>query len=851
MATRSKALTLTTYREKRDFARTPEPAGLERMAAGSRTYVIQKHDARRLHFDFRLELDGVLKSWAVTRGPSLDPSDKRLAIRTEDHPIEYGGFEGVIPKGEYGGGPVMLWDRGTWEPQGDPHEGLEKGLFKFVLHGERLNGGFALVRLRADAHSKRENWLLVKERDGHASPGFDPVEQFETSVDTGRDFSAILHGKAPKRLREPLAEQPRRAPRKNTRKPGPFIEPQLATLVETPPTGPAWIHEIKFDGYRIQAAKHAETAYLYARSGQDWTAKLPHLAAAIAKLPVRTARLDGEIVVLDDEGRSSFQSLQQALKRPGPAIVYHAFDLLECDGEDIRDKPLEERKKKLARLIQDVDATIRMTSHIDGDGHKVMKAACEKGLEGIVSKRRDKGYVSGRGTTWLKAKCLGRDEFVIGGFRASKARGRGFASLVIGEYDGAELKYRGRVGTGFDDKLLGEIAAKLEALRTHESPFGAVPRTIAADTTWVQPRLVAEITYTERTADGILRHASFIALRQDKAARQVTTPKAKKPANKAADDPDPAPAVSLKPSDPVDVHGVRLTHPDKVLYPGQGITKLELANYLDRIAPLMLPFVAGHPLSLVRCPEGSEETCFFQKHRTPGLPPAIGGVKLKEGSGKSVEYVMIDSAQGLVSMAQIGALEVHVWGATSRATETPDRVVFDLDPHESVSFSEVRDAAREFQELLAASGLTSFPLLTGGKGIHVIAPLTGENDWSDVKAFARGLAAKVAGADPERYVNVMSKAKRTGRIFIDWLRNDRGATAIAPYSPRARAGAPLAWPVSWRQLGGIDSASAFTVRSAAAHPPRTTPWTGYADVRQSISPSVLKTIGGTATSERE
>lgn len=837
---KAKALSLTTYRQKRDFSKTPEPSGDTRPPAGN-AFVVQKHDARRLHFDFRLELDGVLKSWAVTRGPSLNPADKRLAVRTEDHPIEYGGFEGVIPKGEYGGGPVMLWDRGTWTPQSDPHEGLEKGLLKFTLAGERLKGGFALVRLRSDTTAKRENWLLVKERDEYATSEIDPVEAYTTSVDSDRDFTEILHGKATPRVAKVDPPRPK-SPRKNTRTIGPFVEPQLATLVEKPPEGPNWVHEIKYDGYRIQAAKLNGAVQLYARSGLDWTGKLPHLAAAVAALPVRSARLDGEIVVLEERGRSSFSALQQALKHPGPDILYYVFDLLEWDGEDLRAKPLDDRKRQLARLLQAVPPPICFSAHIEGTGEKVLRAACSNGLEGIVSKRRDKGYVSGRGTTWTKSKCTGRDEFVIAGYRASRARGRQFASLILGEYDADQLHYRGRVGTGFDDSTIADLFARLKPLAQPDTPLVDAPKSLQRDTTWVAPRLVAEIAYTERTPDGVLRHPSFLGLREDKNARDVKMARPKRKLEK--DSSEPVRATARKASAPADatVLGIKLTHPDKVLYPTQGITKLELARYMAVVAPFMLPYAAHHPLSFVRCPEGSGSKCFFQKHRTPGLPPAIESATIRESDGSKAEYLMITTEDGLVASTQVGAIEIHLWGAPAGDPEHPDRIVFDLDPDESVDFGTVRRAAVQVRDLLEAAGLKSFPLLTGGKGIHVVAPLAGTNDWPAVKEFSHGLAQSLAEAQPDQFTSVMSKACRKGRIFIDWLRNDRGATAISPFSARARPGATVAYPVTWRQLAGVESASTFTVRSVLAMPPRRDPWEGYFKLRQSLSAAAVEAM---------
>ena len=806
---------LKTYREKRDFARTAEPEGRrEDKGARAHRFVIQKHDARRLHFDLRLELDGVLKSWAVTRGPSLNPADKRLAVRTEDHPVEYGSFEGTIPKGQYGGGTVMLWDEGTWRPQDDPREGLKKGMLKFELDGKRLKGGFALVRLRDDAKGKRENWLLVKERDRYAEADSDPLQRWTTSVSTGRDLSQIAAGDP-----EPPARTKARLPQ--------FVAPQLATLVTAPPAGDAWLHEIKYDGYRAIAAVGGGQVRIFTRSGQNWTRKFASIAEALETLDARSALLDGEIVVLDEEGRSSFGRLQQGLKDGTVALIYFVFDLLALDGRNLRKEPLEQRKALLRKLLTSPPKGVRYSDHVIGHGEEVLAQVCDLGLEGIVSKRADSPYVSRRTKSWLKIKCSGNDEFVIGGYRRSTKKDRAFASLLLGEYVGKDLHYRGRVGTGFDERALREIGARLARLSRKTSPFVDAPREIGRDARWVEPRLVAQIAYTEKTRDGRLRHPSFLGLRGDKPARAVQSQPTKM-AKKSTSDPDLA--------------GVKLTSPDKELFPEAGITKVELAEYLMAVADRMLPHVSGRPLSLVRCPEGADKECFFQKHTAKGMPRALRSISIKESDGNVAKYLMLDNLAGLVSTAQIGALELHIWGAHADAIERPDRMVFDLDPDSGLAFADVRAAARDVRNVLGAAGLESFPLVTGGKGIHVVVPLNASQGWDVVKAFAKGVATKLAETEPQRFTATMSKAKRKGRIFIDWLRNERGATAIAPYSPRAKGSASVAVPVTWSELGRIEAANSFTIPDVTRRVAQSTadPWTGYFKLRQRIKADAMR-----------
>ena len=617
---------------------------------------------------------------------------------------------------------------------------------------------------------------------------------------------------------------------RSTALPG-FVPPQLATLASAPPEGADWVHEIKYDGYRAIAAIAGDRCRIYTRSGQDWTEKFAAIAGALIRLDVGSALLDGEIVALDGDGRSRFQLLQAGLKDASVPLTYYVFDILELDGADLREDPLKQRKAILKKLLRGAPSTIHYSEEVTGLGAKVLAQACRLGLEGIVSKQLDKPYVSRRSLSWLKSKCLGNEEFVIGGYRVSDKKGRSFASLLLGEFEGGKLHYRGRVGTGFDGAALDDLGAKFAKLRRQTSPFVDIPRAIGKDAHWVEPKLVAQIAFTERTTDGLLRHPAFLGLRGDKPAREVQTQQtvtvvAKKPtASKSADE----------------IAGVKITHPERVLFAATGTTKLDLAEYFLAVSDRMLPYCSKRALSLVRCPEGPAKQCFFQKHTKKGMPAALKSVPVPEGDGEIADYLMVDSAAGLVAVAQIGGIEIHLWGSRARTLEKPDRLVFDLDPDPSVDFDGVRAAARDVRKLLDTAGLETFPLVTGGKGIHVVAPLDASQDWETIKGFAKGVATKLAEHEPDRFVATMSKAKRKGRIFIDWLRNERGSTAIAPYSPRAKAEASVAVPVSWTELSRIEAANAFTIPDVLKRIKRKTdPWSGYFDVRQKISREALR-----------
>ncbi|MBB3348587.1 DNA ligase D [Sphingomonas sp. BK069] len=791
---------LARYNAKRDFSRTAEPAGTLAPGNGN-SFMVQKHDATRLHWDFRLEIDGVLKSWAVTRGPSLDPNEKRLAVRTEDHPLSYAKFEGTIPKGEYGGGTVMLWDRGTWSPiAGKSARDLDKGHLHFVLDGERMRGEWLLIRLRPRGKEKNENWLLRKIDDAYAGGTDTLVETALTSVTTGRTMQEIAESAPPHEEAAATRAKPVRAkakPASRARKAAlPAYEPpQLCTLVDAVPSGSDWIHEVKYDGYRALVAVADAQAKVYTRNGLDWTDKFAGIASAAAALPVGSALIDGEIVAFKD-GRPDFSTLKDAISGGG-AMTLFAFDLLEQDGEDLRGLANVQRKEQLRALVGVGEERLQFAEHVIGAGEQLFETMCREGFEGVVSKKADAPYRGKRTQAWLKVKCTRRQEFVVVGWTPSDKR-RGFRSLLLGVNESGELRYAGKVGTGFSGALIEELTAKLEKLE-RKTPTVAAPRAAVRGARWVSPKLVAEIAFTETTPEGVLRHPSFLGLRGDKSAAEVVVER-----------PAPAPKAAAAPTS-----SIKVSSRDRVIFPESEVTKGDLADHYLAVAGIMLPWVGHRPISLVRCPQGRAKHCFFQKHDAGSFGDTVHQVPIREKDGSTENYLYVDSADGLVACVQMGTIEFHGWGSTVTALERPDRMVFDLDPDEDLDFAATKRAAEHLKEQLAELGLTSFPLLSGGKGVHVVVPLTPSAEWPAVRDFAERFARALAQAEPERFVANMSKAKRKGRIFIDYLRNQRGATAIMPYAARARAGAPVAAPVSWTELRDLDTAARWHVGDAA------------------------------------
>jgi bifunctional non-homologous end joining protein LigD len=857
---------LREYRERRDFTRTPEPAPrTNQKSRGKRVYLIQKHDATRLHYDFRLEHDGALLSWAIPKGPDYDTTVKRLAVRTEDHPIEYGKFEGTIPEDEYGGGTVMLWDRGHWEPEGDVDEGLAKGKLAFKVFGERIKGKWAFVRLRGRKGDRgKENWLLVKERDDLAGPEKRPVVERElTSVKSGRTMEEIARGrkvwhsnKAKASAKEKAVRRERRAAKskrrakaggKKKRKsrsgdlPLPrFVAPQLASLVDSPPPGNDWLHEIKYDGYRAIAAVGAEGVKVYTRKGLDWSDKFQPLLTPLADLPCENALLDGEIAIADSRGHTNFSALQEALSEGTGGFGYYLFDLLHLDGKDLRNRPLVERKKRLRELLGDRQrAPLFYSDHIEGSGDAAFSHACDLKLEGIISKSADAPYRSGRAKSWLKSKCGMEQEFVIIGWTPSDKTGRQFRSLLVAVNEEGELRYAGRVGSGFGDETLESLSALFKRHARSSAPVDDVPTAIARKAKFIEPKLVGEFAFRGWTGDGLVRQGSFKGLREDKPAREIVrerpmarsgnkTKARKGTARKAGV--VKARATSFSDDGNPQIAGVRVTHPDRVLYPGTKITKQELIAYYLKVAGRMLPHIAGRPISLVRCPRGAGQKCFFQKHANEGWPDNFKSVRIKEKSGAD-DYLYIEDEAGLVAATQMGVLELHLWGSMADDVEKPNRMIFDLDPDEGLGFTEVKQAAKDLKKRLENLDLESFPMATGGKGIHVIVPLTPGHSWDDHRNFSEAIARVMADEEPERFVANMSKTKRRGKIFVDYLRNQRGATAIAPFSSRARKGAPVAWPVSWAQLTRLKNAQPAHVDEFSLG---ADPWKGYFRTRQKL-----------------
>lgn len=816
------AAKLARYNEKRDFARTPEPAG-EEANSGRNIFVVQKHVATRLHWDFRLELDGVLLSWAVTRGPSANPDDKRLAVRTEDHPLSYATFEGTIPKGEYGGGTAMLWDRGTWAslPGKDPAKTLAEGHLHFTLMGERMRGEWIMIRLKPRPKEKQESWLLRKVADADAGP--DLAAQYMTSVASGRTMEEIAAGApalplpgadaAPLGRSAPLPPKRERdkRPKGASEREGPpaFRAPMLATLVDTPPTGNNWLHEVKFDGYRLLVALGGGLVECWTRNGHAFAPpSLGPLAAELAKLP-GTALLDGEVCVLDHHGRPHFSLLKNSLKEGSSPLDLFVFDVLEIDGENLTDLPLTERKVQLQALLKPLKPPVHYTDHVLGEGERVLDALCDKGFEGIISKRADSRYTIGkRGSAWLKVKCGHRQEFVIGGWSRSEKRA-GFAALMLGHMKDGALVYAGKVGTGFDNAEIARLCETLAGMTVDAPPFADLPREARRGATWVRPELVCEIAYTEFTPDGHLRHPSYLGLREDKAARDVVREVAV---------PAPKPAKA-KPGGAPPRHGITLTNPDRVIFPEAGITKAMLADYYEAVAPLLIAEIADRPLSLVRCPQGRGKQCFFQKHDSGMFSDAVKRVDLHEITSEGAvrqPYLYVEDIAGVLSTVQMGALELHIWGSRVPHEDKPDRLVFDLDPDEGLGFPAVIEGALGLRARLKSVGLESWPMLSGGKGVHVIVPIAPEHAWDVVKPWTHRFALAAAAERPERYTATLAKKARAGKIFIDYLRNGRGATAIAPYSTRARDGAPIAAPIAWKELGGFTTGAAFGVRDAAA-----------------------------------
>ena len=876
---------LEVYHRKRNFKTTPEPKGRVHAVKGKGLrFIIQKHAASHLHYDFRLELNGVLLSWAVPKGPSLDPNDKRLAMHVEDHPIEYGDFEGVIPPKQYGSGTVLLWDRGEWIPKEDPDEGYRKGKLKFELRGDKLHGGWNLVRSRSSKYGGDKSWLLIKEDDGYARQGVDArvVDELPNSVASGRSLEEIaadpdrewhsnksvaenVKSGAVKKAKPKVTSLAKVAGARKARAPA-WLQPELATLVDAAPGGDDWIHEIKYDGYRMLCHVKGGRATVYSRNRKDWTDSLPLLAAAVARLPVAEAWIDGEVIAPDAQGRSSFQALQNAFAGEGAArLAYYAFDLPYVDGYDLTDVPLVDRKRLLRERVPAGSGMIRYSDHVEGNGETFFGEACGVGLEGIISKRRDSAYSGRRGRDWVKVKCQQRQEFVIGGWTDPQGSRSGFGALLIGVHDGdGKLRYAGKVGTGFDDKMLALLTKELAKRAADKPPFVDPPTGAEGRRAhWVRPDLVGEVQFTEWTRDDTLRHPSFQGLRKDKAARDVVR---ERPAHAAEETEAPAADPPVEPRTrsagrapataratrkrapaaeaPNVVAGVALSNPEKVLYPEDGITKRELADYYAAIGAWMVPHVAHRPLTLVRCPNGYAAKCFYQKHVKEGLGDFLEPIEVRESSGVA-QYMMANSVGALVALVQMGVLEVHPWGAREGTLDKPDRIVMDFDPDESLPWTSIVEAVTVLRKLLDTLGLKCFLKTTGGKGLHVVIPVAPRLDWPSVTAFTKAMADLMVMTFPDRFTAKLSKATRGGRILVDYLRNAEGATAIAAYSVRAKKHAPVSTPIAWEELARDVRFDHFNVRNVPARlrAQKRDPWAGFLDLEQAITPQMMRSVG--------
>jgi bifunctional non-homologous end joining protein LigD len=828
---------LATYRKKRNFEATQEPRGNAKPsrkeprgnagASENNMFVMQKHDARRLHYDLRLELDGVLKSWAVTKGPSLVPGEKRLAVAVEDHPLDYGDFEGTIPKGEYGGGTVIVWDRGSWRPLHDPAKSLAKGHLDFELSGEKLKGRWHLVRMARKPREKHENWLLIKGDDEAARDPQDAdiLNERPESAKTGRSLNEVAEKPAarfdPSKLR---GAKKSATPR--------FIEPALASLVAAPPTGARWLHEIKFDGYRLQARIETGRVTLITRSGHDWTAKFgDRVAAALRALPVEDAVLDGELVVENAIGASDFSALQSDLAEGrDERFLFYLFDVLHLNGYDLRGAPLIQRKVLLESVLAAEIGPLRFSPHFNEDGDLMLRHVCRLGLEGIVSKMKDAPYSSGRGKSWRKAKCASRQEFVIGGYIPSTTSRRAIGSLALGVYEDGALKYVGRVGTGFTAAVAETLFQQLAPLQIPKTPFAEkLTAEQARQLRHVKPDLVAEIEFRAWTADGHLRHASFRGLREDKPAsaivREIETPP--ETSQEAQE--------NQQENRNEERRNVKLTHPDRLYWPDAGVTKEGLADYYADVWPHIAPFIVGRALAALRCPEGIDGEMFFQKHVWKGA--GAGLAPLRDPREPDETLIGVKDLDGLLALAQGAVLEIHPWGSTAKDWERPDILVMDLDPGDDVPWEQVIAAAQEIRDRLQQAGLSAFVKTSGGKGLHVAAPLAPRAEWPEVKAFAKSMAEAMAADSPALFVSTIAKSRRPGKIFVDYLRNQRGATAIAPYSPRARPGAPVSMPLDWDELNAAIGPGHFKIANARARLNALTamPWAEFREEARPLS----------------
>jgi bifunctional non-homologous end joining protein LigD len=849
-------LSLNEYQKKRNFKKTPEPSGKEETPSSERLYVIQKHAASRLHYDLRLELEGVLKSWAIPKGPSLDPGEKRLAVHVEDHPIDYGSFEGIIPTGEYGGGTVMLWDQGIWIPEGDPEAAYRKGRLHFQIHGRRLRGRWTLIKMGGDESDNGKNWLFVKSRDSFASKSADRLlDEKSQSISTGRTMEEIASEKKGTRSQHNILSPSSLINARKSKMPL-KIHPQLPTLVDSPPEGNEWIHEIKYDGYRIVSYLENERTRLSTRNNLDWTHRFQSVIEALAGFPANKAVIDGEIVIQLSDGITSFQALQNALQGVNTGqLIYYLFDILYCDGYDLTETPLIERKNYLKQLLEQMQsdqAVVRFSDHVEGSGEVFYEHACRLSLEGILSKHSLSSYMQKRTRKWVKVKCGHRQEFVIGGYTEPSGSRTGFGALLLGVYDKERnLRYCGKVGSGFNQKQLDSLKKSMADLEQKTPAFANPPKgAIARNMHWISPKMVAEVTFSGWTQDNLLRQPIFKGIREDKKAeeirREIVLPK-----HGATEQNEPHMKSNKKNAaagknieNLTQIKNVRLTNPGRILYPDQGITKADLASYYDRISDFILPHVTHRPLSLVRCPAGRSGDCFYQKHFSESIPDFVRGVQIKEKKAADT-YVVIDDIKGIISLVQMGVLEIHLWNAREDRIERPDRMIFDLDPGPGVEMKTVVNSSIVLHEFLNDIGLQNFLKTSGGKGFHLVVPIVRRSGWDELKTFAKAVAYQMTLAYPDRFIDTVSKNKRTGKIFIDYLRNNRGATSIAPYSTRARPGAPISVPLAWEELSPETAPDAYNIDNidSRLNALKHDPWKDFSNISQSITKVMKKRVG--------
>ncbi|SFU27997.1 ATP-dependent DNA ligase LigD phosphoesterase module /ATP-dependent DNA ligase LigD polymerase module [Polaromonas sp. YR568] len=855
---------LKTYQAKRDFTRTPEPARGGARSDKALSFVIQKHDARNLHYDFRLELQGTLKSWAVPKGPSLDPGVKRMGVHVEDHPLSYAGFEGSIPAKQYGAGDVIVWDRGLWTPLGDPVKGLKSGKLKFELHGEKLKGGWTLVRMHGRGSEDHEPWLLIKEQDEHArtEKEFDVLKALPNSVLSGNPLPRDAPAAPGKKARtKAAATKNNDIPEGATKAKLPeTLAPQLATLVTRPPADPeGWVYEIKYDGYRMLARIEGSSVRLFTRNGNDWTSKLPKLAKAVAALKLPSGWIDGEIVVMNEHGVPDFGALQNAFDRASTAsIVYYVFDLPFFDGLDLRQLPLSQRREILCTLAtRHPQDSIRFSDAFEAAPQDLLDSARRVGLEGVIGKRVDSSYVSSRSPNWIKLKTQLRQEFVIGGYTAPKGSRTGLGALMLGVHDNeGKLQYAGNVGTGFNDKTLGTLTARLEKLHTDRSPFARLPAGVKGQ--WVKPRLLAEVAFGEWTHSGHIRHSVFQGLRTDKPATHILREKpavlanqkgATMPPAKKTSDEKPAAKGSLKPATkapakpvPAALKSLRVTHADRVIDASTGLTKQNVVEHYASVASLMLPHLKARPTSLVRAPSGIAGELFFQKHAEATSIPGIKLLdpKLDPGHAPLLE---VPTAAALLAATQVNVIEFHTWNATTRSIHKPDRMTFDLDPGEGVGWPQVQEAAQLVHAFLDELGLASFLKTSGGKGLHVVVPLKRQYDFDTVKDFSHAVVMHLAAVIPQRFVAKSGPKNRVGKIFADYLRNGFGATTVSAWSLRARPGMGVSVPVAWDELASLTGGAHWTAQTLGARlTAGNQPWHAYEASRNSLT-SAMKRLG--------